>query len=239
MTHANDRHDFIKHGLRGLAAIAFTIATAHAASLNTELLANGNAEIGSTSGWVTNGFEAIDVNGAVKPGNVGLPAGANLGRFVFNAGSGPTSGQTLSQTVDVASLASAIDADAVASNFSILIQSRTEGGTFDRISGELRFVDGLGALTGLLSFSDPHIVAGTYDWALVSDLRDLPVGTRSIELFLSATRSGGVQTDVFADNASLVLTSAVPEPDAAWLLLAGLPLLAAGRRRAGRYPSRS
>lgn len=223
---------FFAHGLSAACLLASGVG-AQAAALNTELLVNGNAETGTTAGWVSTGIDAVSVNGSVKPGTAGLPPGTDLGSFAFYAGTGPSAAQTLAQSVDVGSFAALIDAGHALSRFSILIQSRTDGINTDRITGELHFLGAGQTLLFTLPFSDPHIVTA-FDWAVINDERAVPVGTRTIALLLTATRAVGTQTDVFADNASLMLTSAVPEPATAWLMLAGLPWLVLRQRRACR-----
>ncbi len=205
-----------------LAGGAATAATA--TTLGTQLLVNGDAESGSTAGWSSTGIDALAITNAV-PGTAGLPAGVGLGRFVFTGGSGAAAGQSLSQTIDLAALAGAVDAGALTASFSVLVQSRS----LDPGSGELRFLSGAGGRLASFSFADP--VTAAFDWGLYSDTRVVPTGTRSIEVFLLAKRTSGVSSDAYFDNASLVLTSAVPEPGAAWLWSLGLPLLGAAARR--------
>ncbi len=205
---------FFSHGL-GAALLALSMATP-AASLDTELLVNGNAEAGTTAGWSSTGMDAI---GNAVAGTAGLPPGTSLGHFVFSGGTGAASGQALTQSVDVQSLATAIDAGDISSRFSVLAQSRS----LDHASGTLRFLGAGMQQLAVFAFDDP--VSSAFNWALYGDTRIVPTGTRSIEIFLLTTRSTGVSSDAYFDNTSLVLTSAVPEPAAAWLLLAALPLL--------------
>lgn len=197
---------------------------ASAVELGTSLLVNGNAEAGNTSGWISTGGDAFPTTGPA-PGTLGLPAGTSLGNYVFTGGTGPASGQSLSQRVDVSELGSAIDSGALSSTFSVLVQSRE----FDPASGELRFLDASNTRLATFAFADTP--STTYDWALFQDNRVVPAGTRSIEVYLLSTRTTGVSSDGYFDNASLTLTSAVPEPAAALLVVLGLSLLAGQVRR--------
>jgi hypothetical protein len=220
--------------LSTLSLLAFA-AAGQAAGLNSELLANGDAETGTTTGWVSNGIEALSTatTVGVPPGTAGLPPGITTGAFVFNGGTGTAAGQTLGQTVALSGLYDLIDAGGVMASFSILLQSRRAGSAVDSEQGELRFWGDGNSLLASQTFVDDHVVSNVWDWSTFSDVHSLPIGTRSIEVALVFARTGtGVSTDAYADNASLVLTSAVPEPNAAWLLLAGLPLLCLRRRAA-------
>ncbi len=196
----------------------------NAVELGTNLLVNGNAEAGNTSGWISTGVDAYPTTGPA-PGTLGLPAGTSLGNYVFTGGTGPASGQSLSQRVDVSGFGSAIDSGTLSSTFSVLVQSRE----FDPASGQLRFIDASDIRLATFAFSDTP--STTHDWALVHDNRVVPAGTRSIEVYLLSTRTTGVSSDGYFDNASLILTSAVPEPAAALLMVLGLSLLAGHVRR--------
>lgn len=207
------------------AALVLTVGLtpAHATALQVELLVNGNAEAGDTRGWVSAGMQVIAAGS--PPGMLGLPPGTSLGNFSFTGGTGAASGESLTQSVAIDDLAALVDSGALRSSFSVLVQSRS----LDPARGELRFLGATGAPLALFAFADP--VSTVFDWGLYGDQRTVPVGTRAIEVYLTVRRTAGVSNDGYFDNASLVL-SAVPEPASAWLLLAGLPLLAALRRPA-------
>jgi hypothetical protein len=112
--------------------------------------------------------------------------------------------ETLSQSVDVTAFSSQIDAGAAKSIFSALLQSRSTGGIIDTAKTNLSFVDGGGGQLESVTFEDTDVT--TFDWEQVLDERVVPVGTRSIEITLEATRTGGVSTDAFFDNFSLNVT---------------------------------
>jgi hypothetical protein len=209
-----------------IAPCVFSLAgAAGAASLGSELLVNGDAEAGDTTGWSTTGVEAVASSVA---GLNGLPAGVGIGAWSFTGGIGPFA-QSMVQTVDVGAFASAIDHSAVVATFSILIQSRG----LDRAYAYVNFRDAGGDLLSGYSLVDR--IGVTFDWDARLDRRAVPAGTRSIEVLLDTTRSLGVSTDAFFDNASLVVTSPVPEPGSAAIMLGGLTAVATvlERRRRG------
>jgi hypothetical protein len=192
--------------LRMSAFILFTLSVivvvelCAAKTTRGELIINGDAETGDISGWVDGGIEVVS-NAAA--GTLGLPLGVDIGDFSFTGALGPTL-ETLSQSVDVTAFSSQIDAGAAKSIFSALLQSRSTGGIIDTAKTNLSFVDGGGGQLESVTFEDTDVT--TFDWEQVLDERVVPVGTRSIEITLEATRTGGVSTDAFFDNFSLNVT---------------------------------
>lgn len=205
---------------------AVLAASAQAASLDEELLMNGDAETGTSMGW---GIATAEVATRAFVDNASIQSDEEVGDFSFFGGSGsPTE---LVQTVDVSDLALDIDAGQTATFFHILLQSRRLGGLIDVASGTLSFLGATGTPLLIVEFEDPTAISGVYDWDPIDRVYMTPAGTRSIELALDFRRlNGGISTDAFADNASLVV---VPEPAFASGLLVGLGCLAAtGSRRA-------
>ena len=76
-----------------------SVSYASPALVNTELVINGGAETGDTTGWVSTGIDAVPAVG---------PA-AGFGSFAFTGSTGPTT-QTLLQTIDVSAHSVQIDA---------------------------------------------------------------------------------------------------------------------------------
>jgi hypothetical protein len=200
--------------------------------LDTNLIVNGDAELGNTSGWVSTG---VEVAPASLAGTLGLPPNVGIGSFSFTGGQGPATSQTLAQTIDLGSCAAEIDRGEVNSTFGILLQSRTLAGATDVARALLSFQDAGGAALASAAFEDTDTPNGVFDWESFTDQRVLPFGTRQISVLLEATRTVGVSSDSFFDNVSLRLTSsgpgggdpslAVPEPTT-WMLfgLAGAGL---------------
>ncbi len=199
------------------------------AALGVNLLTNGDAETDNLVGWSTTGPMATIDTAAV--GSLGVPPGDSIGAFAFYGGlSAPSpSTSTMTQAVDVSDMAAAIDAGLLTSEFEVLVQSRVVGAVTDLVTGTLTFQDAGSGPLAIFQFSDLELVHNVFDWYLATDTRTVPAGTRSIEVSLAFSRSGGASTDAFADNASLVLT---PEP--ASLALLALGALAAARRRSAQ-----
>ena len=189
-----------------------------AAVLGANLVVNGDAETGDTSGWTSTG---IEIGQSAVAGVAALPVGVNTGNWVFWGGGGNAQSQWLSQLIDVSDLSPLIDAGGVSSKFSILVQSRRSSGLVDAGNGELRFLDAANFVLGSFSFADNSIVSDVFDWNYVTNASAIPVGTRSVQIFLDSTRTGGNSTDAFFDNVSLVLVNNVPEPGTS-ALAAGL-----------------
>ena len=156
---------FMNHrSLVFIAALGFAGA-ADATLINKDLLINGNAEIGDTSGWVSNGIEAYSTT--LFSSTVGLPPGANIGDWVFSGGTGSAGSQSLTQSVDVSDLASLIDSGHITSSFSILLESRMDGGFTDLAIGKLRFLGNVGNMLLAKPFADTHIVEDVLDCCLL------------------------------------------------------------------------
>lgn len=195
-------------------------AMSQAAILNTELVINGNAETGNTTGWVSTGISAV----------VPDSFASGFGNYSFTGGTGPASGQTLKQVIDVSDCSDLIDSGKIISSFTIYLQTRAIPGTVDKAEATLSFLDGTGAILASRFFYD-DINPFAYDWNLFTDARIVPTGTRSLQVLLNATRSGFSSSDGFFDEVSLEL-SLVPEPTTALIFAgAGLFGLLANRRR--------
>lgn len=200
------------------------------------LLINGNAENGTTSGWVTSGVELASTSLA---GTVGLAPGVHIGQYSFHAGLGPANSQSLSQVVSLAPYATRIDAGEMQAVFRALLQSRRFGTTLDSVTGTLEFLTADGGVLVSVSFTDTSSPHHTYDWCAVHDIRVIPGGTRQISVRFDMSRSGGESTDCFVDNVSLGITPAgavVPEPGCGQLCLGCVGALLVLQRlwRAGR-----
>lgn len=192
-------------------AIAFSL-------LDTELVVNGDAETGGLDGWISTGVDAVPSSHGLT---TGLSDPGETENFVFVGFSGPSDSQTLTQRIDLSSLATEIDNNSIASSFSILLQSRRLEHFFDAVEGTLSFLDGSDTVIESQSFTDTSSISRVYDWEQFADTRSLPSGTRSVEIMLDLHRNGGSSTDAFFDNVSFKLSkkASVPEPGAAFGLL--------------------
>jgi hypothetical protein len=106
--------------------------SSEAQMLNTELVINGGAETGDTTGWVYGGIDAIT---PFDPWHAGFS-----GSYMFSGRYGDPY-QTLTQTIEVSSLASQIDSGLIQSHFSILMQARQTGSLMDTAEVTLSFLD--------------------------------------------------------------------------------------------------
>ena len=197
------------------------VTNANAVLLNSELVVNGGAETGDTTGWTSSGIEAYVA---------GLGPASGHGFWAFTGAKGAMS-QSMHQTIDLSANSAQIDAGELVSIFSINLQSRstTLNSALDEARAKVSFFDGSGALLDSVFFVD-DINTDLFDWNLFSDSRLLSKGTRSIEILLTATRlaNTGDFNDGFFDTVSLQLDnigtgpSAVPVPAAVWLFGSGI-----------------
>ena len=111
----------------------------------------------------------------------------------------------MTQVVDVSSLATEIDAAQITSFFSIWMQSRTENSLSDLAQTTVSFLNQDSEVLGEESFIDSF--NSNNDWNQYIDERALPVGTRSIEITLDTSRTGGISSDGFFDQVSLKLST--------------------------------
>jgi len=86
-------------------ALATMSLSIQATTLNTELLVNGNAETGDTTGWNANGIETVSTS---VPGQLAVPVGSSIGNWSFQGGLGSATSQTLSQSVHLDDLSALI-----------------------------------------------------------------------------------------------------------------------------------
>ncbi|MDJ0556774.1 MAG: hypothetical protein QNJ68_20485 [Microcoleaceae cyanobacterium MO_207.B10] len=198
-----------------LPAGALTSRTASAATLGVELVQNGNAETGDTTGWLSTGINTVSTSTPWL-----LPSPVDIGQFSFTGGTGPSDSQALLQSIDVSSLALQIDRGDIVSSFSILLQSRLVSPVNDIATATLSFLDESNNILESEIFTD-RPVHNVFDWNQFIDERIVPVETRSIEITLDSSRYQGSSSDSYFDEVSLTLNSlsttsgdnqSVPEP---------------------------
>ena len=175
--------------------------------LNIELVSNGGAEIGDTSGWQENRIEVTET-----PITSDFPVNANLGNQSFYARSAnPTRTDTLTQTIDISQLADFIDRGSIVSSFNSWLYFMPQGEYTGLETAEaiLYFLDGNGELIqnsfNSVSFQDNNLEK---TWEQFSDVHTLPAGTRQLQIELKASRSGGTSFDAYFDNVSVQLSLA-------------------------------
>lgn len=222
-----------------------------AASLNTNLIVNGNAEqgqgdpIGNAVGtdvpaipdwnptgsfsvlrYGAQGFSFINRFGDLV--NVTLPAldvpgPSERGENLFFGGADRAS-SSASQLIDVANLASVIDTAQGAFTLSGWLGGYSTDE--DSASLQITFLDQASNSLGTASIASPTAAQRNNTTGLFfqSDNGFVPVGTRQINVLLNATYAGGRVNDAYADNLSLVITQ-VPEPSISGFLLIGASYL--------------
>ena len=167
-----------------------------AQQLGVDLLINGDAETGDTSGWQSTGIDSVTPVDANSSG---------FGDFVFTGGTG-TATQTLTQDVDISELANDVDNDVLAVVFEIQLQARSG----DTAIATLFFVDELGATISNFVLEDD--VRVPFEFECFSTRRAIPSGTRSLRVLLETSRSGGGSSDGFFDDAMLRVVTAILDP---------------------------
>lgn len=203
------------------ALLAFTLP-AGAATLGANLIVNGDAEAGDTSGWDnTQGINVTTVGDEVFAGT-----------YAFTAGTGGAS-VFIRQTIDLSGLAGLIGAGGVTYTLAGQFQNRELGGASDLVRFSVSFFGaGNAFITGSPQLSDLSSPSGVYDYSADSTTGAVPVGTLSAIVDLSFFRADGSSTDAYADDLSLVLSAApIPVPAGLPLLVGGLGALAWMRRR--------
>lgn len=187
-------------------ATCFASVTSLAASLNTELVRNGDAELGSTDGWVAGGIGVVPTS---SPGKFGLPPRFSIGAYSFSGGPGLAAGETLTQDIDLSEVTGAVTGKPVIVVFRFLLQSRRAQGITDTARVTLTLFDsGDTVLTTNTwvdtDYSGPSATAGG-DWEWVNQVTLLPENAKKARILLHASRVGGNSTDAYFDNISLML----------------------------------
>lgn len=226
----------MKHSIASIlcsAALLGAVSVANATVLGSNLIVNPGAEadvgVGNfssfvaPSGWTTTStFTAIQY---AAGGNADLNTASSTalggGENYFAGGPGNAS-STASQTIVVGDLASQIDAGIVSARLAGQLGGRNV--QTDNLSVTAFFLSSTNAQLGSLLIGPiTNVQRNNLSTLLPVDANGaLPVGTRSIEILMTATRDPlGSYNDGYADNLSLTLT-AVPEADSLAFVAAGL-----------------
>ncbi len=200
-----------------LVALIALAAPATAATLGANLIVNGDAETGDTTGWVN----SQDINAVTGAGQVAS------GTYAFTAGTGPNPA-AMTQEIDLSALAGLIAGGSVDFTVSGAFQNRSS----DTVLLDVIFVTASNVFVDSVTLSDPNNSGFAYDAASASGT--LGSNVRAALLELRFFRSGGVSSDAYADDLSLVLSAApIPVPAGLPLLVGGIGALAWMRRRKG------
>lgn len=219
------------------ASLVCCSAVTFATPLNTNIIVNGDAEASAgapdfattsaPSSWlVTSNFSAVqyaagsavDLNTA---DSIAVGGGTN-----YFAGGPSNASASAAQIIDISDLSAAIDAGSLTFALSALIGGFATQG--DNMVFSATFLD-VGAVSlGLTSLGPVTPADRSNESQLLARSANgtVPVGTRSIEIEMLATRLAGAYNDGYADNLSLVLRSdAVPVPTPTPVSLLGAAML--------------
>ncbi|MFE9428200.1 alkaline phosphatase family protein [Kitasatospora sp. NPDC006697] len=205
------------------AAIAALIAAPQSATATTQsanLLLNGSAETSQCSpggweettvpGWqLTSGDPVINCYGVPTGAAATTPGSPTKGTAYFQGGSRGSSEMT--QSTDVSSAATAIDAGGVHATVSGWLGG--VGGYNDAAAVTVTFKDARGAALGTAGIA-PVLAAdrsSTTEFLQRSTTAAVPAGTRSISTAVDFTMTG-TQNDGLADDLSLTLDTPVTAP---------------------------
>ncbi|MEH2174143.1 PEP-CTERM sorting domain-containing protein [Nostoc sp.] len=233
----------------------------HAATFGQNLIVNGDAEQGqgdpignavgtdipSIPGWIpTDSFSVLQYGATgfefTNPlGNIvavsGLPdansSGPNIrGKNLFFGGANRSS-SSASQLIDIANLASIIDAGQGTYDLSAWLGGY--GTDLDNVKFSLNFLnqDGQSLNTAFITSPIPDERNNTTGLLFQSTKGFVPIGARQINVALDMNYVRGRVNDGYADNLSLVITK-VPEPSISGLLLVSSSCLMVYKLRKNR-----
>ena len=211
-----------------LAAVSFP---SQAVPLGTNLILNGDAEIG-TSGWKA--FDGVPLfeTASYAPPLFLYPDAPHGSQYFAGSASGLSAGW---QAVDVSANAAAIDSGRLGFNLAAYL-----GGLGDQEDNPLLYVSFLDAAGSEIDHTElgPIFVDLRAYLTVLGGFRTegyVPDGTRSIQFSLSMDGPDGNSSGAYADNMSFMLNAAaVPEPQTWALLTLGLVALGGSARRRSR-----
>lgn len=183
-------------------------------SSGSDLLDNGGATRGTAGtghddgvelpGWeVTGGMTALRYGADPGYPGAGSPGPANRGRAFFSGGPEKTS--TMRQTVDHSRHATRIDRGGATYHLHGWLGGHSD--QHDRVEVQAIFLDSGGeplgsAALGPVTPEDRGEVTGLLHR---TDSGKVPVGTRSVEVVVTATRAEGTNNDGYVDNVGLTI----------------------------------
>jgi hypothetical protein len=191
------------------------------AATSANLIVNGNAETGLCT---NNGLDGMSVPGwsivsgtpdTVCYGASGFPTASSPGPSDrganFLAGGG-TGNATLTQTVDVSSAATAIDAGGVTATLSGWLGGFSSQN--DRAGLDATFISGTGTSLGTATIAPVTNTDRGNTTGLLSRSTNsaVPSGTRTITVTVSFIYTSGNTTDGYVDDVSLTLSTTVTPP---------------------------
>lgn len=212
------------------AALALATLPAGATALDANLIVNGAAESGSTSGWQAYDGTPLFAVAPYPDWALALPGPEDRGVYLFIGSDGSQAYTAGYQRFDLHDLASQIQAGQIGYSLTGWLGGWQEQN--DNALVYLQFLDEAGAELGAAALGPVLAADRANQISLI--YRDaagvLPAGTVEMVLSLSMERRDGGDNDAYADNLALSL-SAVPEPQTLALMGAGLLTLGRLRRR--------
>ncbi|MFM2062245.1 MAG: hypothetical protein RLZZ507_1915 [Cyanobacteriota bacterium] len=176
--------------------------------------------------FVNNFGETVSVRGLPDANS---PGPENRGNNLFFGGADRAS-SSASQLIDVAPLASVIDAGKAVFDLSGWLGGYSAD--LDNVQLSLNFLDENSQSLGIQSIASPTPEERNNTTALLfrSLQGFLPTGSRQIDVTLNMNHVRGRVNDAYADQLSLVITQ-VPEPSMSGLWVVGITLVIAGKLR--------
>lgn len=251
----------VKIGVTLIAGISSSLLLSsplHAATLNKNLIVNGDAEQGqgdpignavgasipAIPGWTTTGnfsvlqYQAKGFDFTTPSGqpvsvsglpDANSPGPINRGQNLFSGG-GDRGSSSASQLINVADIASIIDKGKGAFNLSGWLGGYTTD--LDSAQLDISFLSQDNQSLGKASIISPTPEQRNNKTGLFfqSNKGVVPVGTKSINVVLNANYVRGRVNDAYADNLSLVVTK-VPEPSSGFFLLGTCSVMIWGLRK--------
>lgn len=200
--------------------IAISLASASfgslATPLNTNIIVNGDAEasvgaanFGTTAapvGWtVASNFTAVQY--AAGSFSASAASGGGLNYF---AGGPSNANSSASQTIDISDLAATIDGGDLNYSFAGFVGGFSTQA--DNMVVVIQFLNALSSDNGTSSLGGNLPRGGETKLVPISASDLVPIGTRSVQIRMDATRSSGAYNDGYADNLSLVLSGDIAPP---------------------------
>ena len=176
------------------------------ASVQTNLLLNPGAELGSLTNWTSGG----DANPQVDTGTFDPGINPRSGSFDFRGGRGAVG--LLSQVVSLIGnrgiVASSIDSGKLFANVSFWEQGLNQALHGDDAYVSLDFLDVNS--NRLSTVSTPEVDAHFGTWANHLAYFPIPAGTRYVQYTMNFVRQAGGDLDAFVDDNSLSVVDSVP-----------------------------
>ena len=176
--------------------------------------ASGHGQLVGVPSWNLTGSFTVDNYGDVDRPSTAVSQTIYGDKNYFFGGPGPQSVSTATQMVDVSAYADEIDKGALLSNFGGDLGSYGSQGDRMDLRGEFLGADGHALGTRTITGPAHRTTTG---FILFIYIDPVPVGTRSVRMTLTSTRTDGNNNDGYADNVELFLRENTPTGTAGML----------------------